>query len=766
MAEVSVRSGRAPATGRGPLAAGGGPAFLIGLGVVVLALLSGFATYLILTGLTAIRPTSDVVVTVLLINAALVVAMLAVIGWQVVNLWRARRRQAAGSRLHVRIVALFAVIAAMPAIILAGFASISLDRGLDHWFSTRTKSIIQNSLGVAEAYVQEHGRVIRSEIVAMARDLDDVAKSIADEKTRRARLAQLLIAQAALRELPLAYLIDESGTVIAEAANPHKLAYLRPPPGALADARQGHAVVIAPGRSNRVGAIKKLKNVPGVYLYVTRLVDPKVIRHLRRTRAGVAEYAALEQHRTGLQIAFGLMYLVIALTLLLAAIWLGLWFANRLVAPIRRLIGAAEEVSRGNLEVRIPEAPGERDLGQLSTTFNHMTAELHNQREELLSANSELEERRRFIETVLSGVSSGVIGVDSAGRVTLVNPSAQELLGLDQEAMIGKRLMDIVPEFGKLLEAAFEPSHKGRIQDQVHFLVAGSERNFAVQVTREHAGDADYGAVVTFDDITELVTAQRTSAWADVARRIAHEIKNPLTPIQLSAERIRRKYGGTITEDRDIFERLTETIIRQVGDIKSMVDEFSSFARMPKAHMEPLDIREVVREAAFLFQVGHGEIAFDVTVPDEPVTVLFDRRLISQALTNLIKNASEAIAAVADSKDAPPGYKGRIAVRLSRHARQVVIEVVDNGCGLPRENRRRLVEPYMTTREKGTGLGLAIVHKITEQHGGCLELEDAPAENGAGGGALVRLTLPLREGAGETRHPSPPEGPASGGGGA
>jgi two-component system nitrogen regulation sensor histidine kinase NtrY len=435
------------------------------------------------------------------------------------------------------------------------------------------------------------------------------------------------------------------------------------------------------------------------------------------------------------------MYFMISLTALLAAIWVGLWFAGLFVAPIRRLISAAQEVSRGNLKVELPIRRGEGDLRRLSMNFNTMAKELDRQRADLVNANVLLTERRRFMEAVLSGVSAGVIGLDRDGRITLANRSAEKLLGRPGSQLVGQELTNAVPEFADMLDRAEE--HKGRVQDQVTLNIAGEERNFSVRVTREAQGEEDYGSVLTFDDITELVSAQRTSAWADVARRIAHEIKNPLTPIQLSAERLRRKYTKMITEDREVFERCTETIIRQVGDVTRMVDEFSAFARTPKPEMAEHDIREIVRAAVLDRQMTTNEVAYDTNVGSEPIIVLCDRRLIAQALSNLVKNAQEAIQAYATGAEREPGWSGRVETVVRREGDRVDIEVIDNGPGLPKHNRARLLEPYVTTKgNRGTGLGLAIVQKSVEQHGGTLALEDAPPAPGRTHGALLRIMLP------------------------
>jgi two-component system nitrogen regulation sensor histidine kinase NtrY len=714
--------------------------FTIGLIIMILSLGSGFATYVILTGLTPIVPTHLVVVGMLLINLVLVIAMVMIIAWQVTGLWLARRRQAAGAQLHVRIVSLFSVIAVVPAILLAVFASVSLDRGLDHWFSARTKAIIGNSVDVATAYVQEHGQVIRTDTLGMAKDIDEAVNLV---KSRPQAFGNFLAAQASIRALPIAYLIDGDGKILATAATLKDVPYQAPPKAAMDLAKNGQVIVIAPGQTALVGAIKSLNNFNDTYLYVLRPVNARVLQQLRETRANAAEYQLLEQRRTGVQVAFGLMYVAIALTLLLSAIWIGMWFANRLVAPIRQLMGAAKQISGGNLDVAVDTKPADGDLAVLGATFNTMTSELKSQRDALVGANSTLDERRRFMEAVLSGVTAGVVGLDADGTITLVNRSAENLLGVKESALVGKALATAIPGFAALMKRT-QKQGKSLITEQISLHRAGSERNFAVRVTTEGSGQQAQGYVLTFDDITELVSAQRSTAWADVARRIAHEIKNPLTPIQLSAERIRRKYGDAITKDRDVFDQCTDTIIRQVSDIGRMVDEFSAFARMPKPVMELHDVRDIVREAVFLFQVSRPEITFDLDLPDKPTVTLADQRLLTQAVTNLVKNASEAIDSALEA-DPDRTDKGHVTAKVRTKGDRLQITVIDNGCGLPKENRQRLVEPYMTTRVKGTGLGLAIVQRITEQHAGTLHLADAPKRDGKIQGASVRIDLPIRD---------------------
>ncbi|WP_072378301.1 PAS domain-containing sensor histidine kinase [Hyphomicrobium sp. NDB2Meth4] len=731
-------------------------AFWIGLVLVLLSLVSAFATYLILTGLTPIPPRNEVVLGVLALNIVLIVTMIALLTWQVLGLARAWRKRTPGARLHIRIVGLFSIIAALPTILLAVGATVTFARSLDGWFATSTRAIVLSSRDVANAYLDEHGQVIRTDIVNMARDLDMAAGSIAGDPMR---LQRLVMVQAGLRDLPAAYIVNSEGQPVVETSADDRLPYISPTRSALEQAASGQVALMMPNAHNyRVGAVTKLERYPGMYLYVARGVSPQVTEHLRLTAQNVDEFNRLRKARGGLKVAHGLMYLMISMTAVLAAIWVGLWFAGRFVAPIRRLIGAAQEVSTGNLDIELPEKRGEGDLRRLSQTFNTMTRELKNQHDALVTANEQLMERRHFMEAVLSGVSAGVIGLDSQDRITLVSRAATKLLGIEDADLVGKKLREAIPAFSGVLDHAGEHTLKQRSQEEITLDVGGEERTFAVMVTRERASGGDVGSVVTFDDVTDLVSAQRTAAWADVARRIAHEIKNPLTPIQLSAERLRRKYAKSITHDRETFDRLTMTIERQVTDLKTMVDEFAEFARMPKPEMASSDLRHAVQEPVVLFREGHPEISYDLRIPEKPLLMSIDRRLITRAITNLVKNASEAVEAARETaQQEDPEWKGWIETIITPQSDRVTIEVIDNGIGLPKQNRARLLEPYVTTKgHKGTGLGLAMVQKITEQHGGTLALEDAPVVPGRPHGALVRITLPLVFGHGPARPATPP----------
>jgi two-component system nitrogen regulation sensor histidine kinase NtrY len=698
---------------------------------VGLALLSAFVTFIVLADLTPLLPTHNVVVTLLLVNAATVVLLLAIIVREVWQVVQARRSGRAGSRLHVRIVGLFSIIAATPAILVAVVASVTLDRGLDRLFSTRTRAAIENSLIVAEAYLRDHAQIVRSDIMVMAFDL---ARAEPIFKNDKEKLRQFLTFQASVRGLATAIVFDRNLNVVAHADLETNQTFAIPPREALPHVTTTEPQVVLLPDTNYVAAIVKIDKYDDYYLYVARLLDPRVVPQLQATRESAEEYAALEARRLGVQVAFALMYTVIALTVLLSAVWVGLNFAKWLVAPIRRLIGAANLVSTGNLYVRVPVHQSEGDLASLGETFNRMTQELRTQRDDIMRARDVIDSRRRFTEAVLAGASAGVIGIDGQGRVSIVNRSAEKLIGCSEEEALGRPLTEVLPEVAEILAAA---RNGVRSQDQVTITRHGRERNLSVRVTSEQSTDSDRGYVITLDDITELVAAQRTSAWADVARRIAHEIKNPLTPIQLSAERLRRKYGKSIGDDREVFEQCTDTIIRQVDDIRRMVDEFSRFARMPKPVFAADDLADTIRQAVFLMRVGNADIDIDAEIAEDPMPARFDRRLISQALTNIIKNATEAIAAV------PPAELGKGVIRVfaERHGEDIVIDVVDNGIGLPKDRRSRLLEPYVTTREKGTGLGLAIVSRIVEEHGGRIELRDASERIPGQRGALVRLRI-------------------------
>jgi len=700
---------------------------------VGIALLSAFLTFVVLTGLTPIEPTRDVVRSFLMINAVTILLLVGIIVREIVQMVQARRRGRAAARLHVQIVGLFSVIAVLPAVMVSIVANVTIERGLDRLFSGPTREVIQNSLTIARAYMQEHAQLIRGDILGMANDIAH-ARPLYDQD--RGSFRDLLTASAASRNLPGAMIIDKDTNILEAADTGIRLKFTPPAPDFLTNVNESEPEIAVLPDGNYVAAVIRLRAFNDTFLYVARLLDPRVVAQLKQTEISVAEYAQIESRKLGIQVAFALMFAVIALTILMASVLIGLNFANWLVAPIRRLMGAASDVSTGNLDVQVPVRRSEGDLAQLGETFNKMTQDLRTQRDELVNASELIDSRRRFIEAVLSSASAGIIGVDASGSVGILNRSAEKLIGHAESETLDHPLSDVLPELDEMMKTAREGTQR-LVQGQVTILRDGIERNLSVRVSAEQTSQSRDSYIITLDDITELVSAQRTSAWGDVARRIAHEIKNPLTPIQLSAERIRRKFGKTITEakDKSIFEQCTDTIVRQVDDIRRMVDEFSRFARMPKPVIEGEDVADTVRQAVFLMKVAHPELDIEAEIKQDPLHAQFDRRLISQALTNIIKNAAEAIEAVPRDQL----EKGRIDVIAARENDDIVIDVIDNGIGLPKVARQRLLEPYVTTREKGTGLGLAIVGRVLEDHGGKIELKDASDFRPGQRGAWMRL---------------------------
>jgi len=707
----------------------------LAIALAIAGVSSGLATYVQLTS-GQLSQSPRVILLLLYLDLVLLLLLGAVIARRIVQIWAERRRGSAGAKLHVRLVVLFSSLAALPAIVVAGFSVIFFDLGLQTWFSDRVRSALTESLAVAEAYLSEHRNTIRADAVAMASDLSREGPFL---RVNQRALGQLLNAQSALRSLSEAVVFEGGGRVVASAGLTMSLTLDVIPNWALSRADAGDVVLIDPDidpssaqQSNRVRVLMRLESLDGLYLMVGRFVDAQVVGHLERTRLAVAAYENLEGRRSGIQITFAMVFIVVAVLLLLAAVWVGLVFANRLVRPIGDLIAASERVRSGDLGARVSEGRADDELATLSRAFNRMTSQIEGQRRELVEANRQLDERRRFTEAVLAGVSAGVIGLDAEGRINLPNRSASTLLSTDLERQVGAELGGVLPEIAHLVEAVrANPSRLA--QEEIVITRDGRRRTLLVRVGAERMEGGSEGFVVTFDDITELETAQRKAAWADVARRIAHEIKNPLTPIQLAAERLNRKYLSEIRSDPETFRICTETIVRQVGDIGRMVDEFSAFARMPAPVMREEDLSNLVRQTVFLQRQAHPEVTFVVNAPPR-LTWPVDARQVGQALTNLLQNALDAIGGRDASTE--PLAPGRIQIDMDAQADQVALSVTDNGRGLPSENRERLTEPYVTTRTKGTGLGLAIVMKIMEDHGGGLKLDDNP-----GGGARVTLVF-------------------------
>ncbi|MDR6670673.1 PAS domain-containing sensor histidine kinase [Rhizobium sp. 1399] len=704
------------------------------------ALVCATVTLFVLLGVTPIAPTSHVVIGSVVINSFFVLGLIALIGREVARLFKARTRGRAAARLHIRIVVLFSIVAITPAILVAIFASITLNAGLDRWFALRTQAIVSSSRNIGQAYMLENASYLQGQTVSMANDLERNRALYSLDKTG---FGELMTRQARGRGLLGAFLVERDGSVIVQADIATEKPLPAIPQDALEKAAAGQPTLIPPGVTNLVGAIIRLESIPGTFLYTVRAVDPKVMNAMRMMEENATEYRSMEAGRVSLQIAFAVLYIGFALIVLLAAIWTAIAVADRIVRPIRLLITAADSVASGNMDIVVPVHAVDGDVASLSRTFNKMISEIRTQRDEILEAKDEVDDRRRFIEAVLSGVTAAVIGVEQDRRITIVNSSAEALMALHADELLGKRLSEVAPEVDQVLTEAAS-RYRGDFRKQIALVRGGTVRTLSVQVTREEVRDLSESYVITLDDITDLVIAQRSTAWGDVARRIAHEIKNPLTPIQLSAERIQRRYGKQIDEnDRAVFDQCTDTIIRQVGDIGRMVDEFSAFARMPKPTKEPSDLRAILHDAIFLREMGNNHIAFQQELGEERLEGMFDSRMLGQAFGNLIKNAVEAIEAVpSEEREA---RKILVRASLDEARDRFTVDIVDNGRGLPVENRHSILEPYMTMREKGTGLGLAIVKKIIEEHGGQLELHDAPADFDQGRGAMIRVHLPRRD---------------------
>jgi two-component system nitrogen regulation sensor histidine kinase NtrY len=709
----------------------------LAVAVAIAASIFGIATYVLLTGPKSLTG-GDLTTILVLLNIDLVFLLLlgALIAWHLVRLWIERRQGSVGSRMHARIVGMFSIVAITPAIIVAVFSAAFFNLGIQSWFNEKVRTAFDRSLAVSEAYLRDHREFIRADILSMLATLNRQDPSVLSSPDK---LSQLLDSMATERSLAEAIIFKSDGTGLARSRMSFLLEFDPIPIEDLRRAADGELVVKTSDGSDRLRALAKIDNMVGAFLYIGRYVDPAVLNHRARLIQVESEYKALEERRSDIQLFFTLLYGVVALLLLLAAVWTGLVFANRLTRPISALVGATERVRAGDLSVRVTEGPVGDEIAALSRAFNRMTGQLDSQRAELVEANTQIDNRRRFTEAVLYGVSSGVLGLDRERRIFLPNQTALDLLAGEAPSLIGQPLERAVPEMADLM-SDLRAGAAGQVQGKVSIIRNERARELLVRISAQRTQGQISGFVVTFDDITDLVHAQRTAAWADVARRVAHEIKNPLTPIQLSAERLRRKYRAQLGEGDEVFADCVDTIVRQVRAIRGMVDEFSAFARMPAPVLVEADLNEIVESAVALQRHAHPEIAFEVAVPTPPAALHCDAAQVGQVMTNLLQNAIDAIDGRAgNGAGGPPG---RIAVRLdASSAERITVAIDDNGRGLPEdlEQRSRLTEPYVTTRERGTGLGLAIVKKIMEDHGGVVQLTDGPM-----GGARAFLVFPRR----------------------
>ncbi|MCT4559313.1 MAG: PAS domain-containing sensor histidine kinase [Pelagimonas sp.] len=688
---------------------------------------------------------------VLLADFVYVLVLAAMVLSRVARMIADRRAQSAGSRLHLRLTASFVLMALFPTVTVAVFAVLTINIGLETWFSSRVQNVVGASLSAAEAYEAEQRSDLVEDAWALAGYLDASQSSarVMNDGDLRQVLGQ---GHAQIkRDLREAYIIDGAGEIRVRGARSYLFDFEQPTAVDFAGLDQDRVVIIQDWPNNEMRALIALRAYSDRYLYVSRDVDGDILTLLDETQATARYYQQQETERGRRLFDFAILYLGFALLLILAATWAGLWFAERLSRPVGRLAGAAQRVGTGDLDVQVIEDEGDDEISMLGRYFNQMTRQLKVQRETLLENTRQIERRQRLFDSVLTSVTSGVVGLDPEGKVTFVNRSAERLLGWHDphQAM---PLPVAVPEFGPLFEGLRDGGGE-TAQDEIKVSREGRMENLLVRVsTRRRADESLEGYVVAFDDVTDLVSAQRMAAWGDVARRIAHEIKNPLTPIQLSADRIRRKFGRQLEEkDADQLENMTGVIIRQTEDLRRIVDEFSKFARMPEPERRPEDIADLLRGAVLLQENGQPHVRFDSQIDATPMPAQLDATMIGQALTNLIKNAGEAIESL-EERGAPDGHSPQIRVQARVAGDRAEIRIMDNGIGLP-EDRARLFEPYVTTRDKGTGLGLPIVKKIIEEHGGTLALEDAPEFGTPPGhfGAMAVVCLPLDAQAAEAR---------------
>ena len=626
--------------------------------------------------------------------------------------WRALKRAASSTaRLHVRLVFFFSMIAAVPTLMVAAFAAVLFQSGVDFWFSDNSRGLMENARELAEGYYRQNQQEVGQETVTMAGDLryylsrlDSVSlATLADEN-----FADLVAYQMQGRDISESVILQRVAGNTMRVAAAFNLTGGNDPTG-FAEASipafdRGEPVYIA-AESGRIEAIAPIDTATGIFLYNARNAEADSFNSWERAKSISTAYDVLTRRARALQLRFNLALYLVSLALVGLAMWFALRFADRQVEPLTDLVAAAREVGAGNFSLRVEGRTGADEVGLLNRAFNRMTAQLEKQNAALVSANRQIDDRRAFMEAVLESVTAGVISLDQDGNVLLINGSAQDLLiGDPQVSPVGMKLSTLSPQIGLLV--------KERLNSGVVTHQKGSELlTLAVRIAPEKGG-----YVITFEDITRQLLDQRQAAWSDVARRIAHEIKNPLTPIQLATERLNRRYRKQIDSDVDLFDELTSTIIRQVGDLRKMVDEFSSFARLPKPNFRNEDALDLIRQALFLQEVAHPQINFSFSLEGEvDGRISCDRHQLGQAMTNVLKNAVEAVETRAT--DAEPDFRGQVVVAVSADGEMLTISVDDNGIGLPQE-RDRITEPYVTTREKGTGLGLAIVNKIVDEHGG------------------------------------------------
>ncbi len=684
----------------------------------IVTCVSCFLTYGALRQMPPFGNDPDMVLWLLTIDLVLLLGFVGLIARRVVLLWSGRRRGIAGSHLHVRLVYIFSVMAAVPAVVMTVFSVYFFHYGIQTWFSERVNTAISESQAVARAYLEEHTQVIRADTLAMANDINRQSQML---YLKPEALDKVLETQSIFRNLSEAIVFDSNGRVLGRAGLTFSLEFEAIPDDALEKAREGEVAIMTGGRVDRVRALIQLDSFIDTYLFVGRMIDPRVLSHLSATEAASNDYSALQMRSSRLQVLVAMIFCIMALLLMFAAVWFGFVLARQLVDPISDLILASDRVRAGDFSTKLVERGQIEEFDYLAHAFNRMTDQIAAQQNSLLEVNTQLDRRRQFTEAVLAGASAGIVGVDPKGKITLANASAARLLGIDEERLVGLRIKTISLETSDLLDEAH--NQPGKVT-QAEVTISRDEnvkRIFLVRIAIELVESRDVGAIITFDDITDLQVAQRKAAWSDVARRIAHEIKNPLTPIQLAAERLKRKYLKDIEKDKDAFEQCTDTIIRHVEDIGHMVDEFSAFARMPQPVMRKQNIIPVAEDVIFLQKQAHPKIDWRINFNHGALVMVdIDGKQIRQALTNLIQNAVDSL----EIKYGSDLEKAWLAVDITNVGDKICVLVIrDNGSGMPEGgNLAQLTEPYVTHKEKGTGLGLAIVKKIMEDHGGELIL--------------------------------------------
>ncbi len=711
-------------------------------------LMAGIALVLVFANYYVLRPSSggvsnDLLRLVLLFDLIYMLVLAAMVAQKVMRIINARNAKTAGSRLHLRLSGVFSIVALVPTIVVAVISTILLNFGFENWFSTRVQNVVGNSLAAAQAYEFEKRNDLSKDARLLAQFLEQqhrISQDVGDAELRNALTLGQKRIQRGLKE---AFVIDGGAKLRARGERSYLFDFEEPTPDELARAEANELVIIEDWDNNEFRALLRLNGFVDRYVYISRKVDGKILSLLDETKETVAVYNQMERERDKLLFDLALIYLGFALVVILAAIWLGLWFAERLARPMGRLAGAVQRVGAGDLGVKVREEEGDDEIAMLGRVFNRMTQQVKRQHDDLREANARTERRRRLFDSVLSGVTAGVVGLTPEGRIEMMNAAASRLLNLDRDADIDQELTKSVPEFAELFNKLNETGAKFT-QKEIRLTRAGSPEILLVRIAmRLSETGLLEGYVVTFDDVTDLVSAQRMAAWGDVARRIAHEIKNPLTPIQLSAERMRRKFAPLVGDQSETLEQYADVIIRQTNDLRRIVDEFSKFARMPEPERRMHDLTKLISDAVILQQDALAPTEIILDNQCETIKASFDATMINQALTNLIKNAGEAIDTYRNKTD-DKDFKGRILVQVNAQRNSTEILIQDNGIGLPVENRSRLFEPYVTQRENGTGLGLPIVKKIIEEHGGSLELLDAPAFEGETRcGAMARIVLPF-----------------------